>query len=65
MVRELAPQDSGGAYTRPTYSFDGAIGSPQFPAASGRYHLYVGNACPWCHRVLLALVASGLGEYVR
>ncbi len=26
----------------------------------GRYHLYVGNACPWCHRVLLALILRGL-----
>lgn len=25
-----------------------------FPAAAGRYALYVGGACPWCHRVLLA-----------
>jgi hypothetical protein len=31
MVRELAPQDSGGAYTRPQYSFDNEIGSSQFP----------------------------------
>lgn len=27
---------------------------PFFPAAPGRYALYVGGACPWCHRVLLA-----------
>lgn len=26
----------------------------------GRYHVYVGNACPWCHRVLLALAVTGL-----
>lgn len=31
---------------------------------SGRYHLYVGNACPWCHRVLMALVLRGLLEHV-
>ncbi|MEZ4380031.1 MAG: glutathione S-transferase family protein [Nannocystaceae bacterium] len=24
-----------------------------FPAAAGRYHLYVSLACPWAHRVLL------------
>lgn len=31
---------------------------------SGRYHLYVGNACPWCHRVLLALIARGLLPHI-
>ena len=31
---------------------------------SGRYHLYTGNACPWCHRCLLALAARGLSEHV-
>ncbi|KAI8463897.1 MAG: hypothetical protein J3K34DRAFT_442208, partial [Monoraphidium minutum] len=64
MVRELAPQDSSGGYTRPQYSFDGVLGSPEFPAAAGRYHLYVGNACPWCHRVLLALALRGLSGAV-
>eukprot|EP00965_Chrysotila_dentata_P238699 6202669-Pleurochrysis_carterae.AAC.1 len=29
-------------------------------ASSGRYHVYVGNACPWCHRVLIALKLRGL-----
>jgi hypothetical protein len=27
---------------------------------SGRYHVYVGNACPWCHRVLLVLALTGV-----
>lgn len=31
-----------------------AAEEPVFPAAPGRYALYVGAACPWCHRVLLA-----------
>jgi len=26
---------------------------------SGHYHVYVGNACPWCHRVLLVLALTG------
>ncbi|KAF6254341.1 putative glutathione S-transferase [Scenedesmus sp. NREL 46B-D3] len=59
MVRELAPQDSGGGYTRPANAFNERIGSPRFPVESGRYHLYVGNACPWCRHVLLALELSG------
>lgn len=34
MIRELAPQDSKGAYQRPGYSFGGVIGSPEFPVSS-------------------------------
>lgn len=64
MVRELAPQDSGGGYSRPQYAFDDVIGSPQYPAVAGRYHLYVGNACPWCHRCLLALAVRGVSGAV-
>jgi glutathionyl-hydroquinone reductase len=33
-------------------------------AESGRYHLYVGNACPWCHRVLLVLIFRGLLPHI-
>ena len=53
-MTELAPQDQKGQYTRPTYSFQGVLGSKEFPDESGRYHLYTGNPCPWCHRVRLA-----------
>ena len=31
---------------------------------SGRYHVYIGNACPWCHRVLLALIVRGLLPHI-
>ncbi|KAK9809858.1 hypothetical protein WJX72_000438 [[Myrmecia] bisecta] len=64
MMRELAPQTADGSYSRPTATFTSRIGSAGFPAESGRYHLYVGNACPWCHRVLLALVLRGLTGHV-
>lgn len=33
-------------------------------AASGRYRLYVGNACGWCHRVLLALAVRRLDAHI-
>jgi hypothetical protein len=47
MMAELAPQDSKGRYTRPSYSFQGFIGKDRaFPDEPGRYHLYVGNPCP-------------------
>lgn len=32
--------------------------------ASGRYHVYAGNACPWCHRVLLTLALTGLDKHI-
>eukprot|EP00980_Cylindrotheca_fusiformis_P030827 scaffold25486_cov181-Cylindrotheca_fusiformis.AAC.1 len=53
MMTELAPQDKTGSYQRPKYSFSRTIGSKQFPAEPGRYHIYVGNPCPWCNRVKL------------
>ena len=27
---------------------------------AGRYAVFIGNACPWCHRVLLALIVRHL-----
>ncbi|KAG2492999.1 hypothetical protein HYH03_008663 [Edaphochlamys debaryana] len=59
MMREMAPQSRDGAYQRPQYAFGGKIGDPAFPAEAGRYHLYLGNACPWCHRVAIAAVLRG------
>ena len=32
---------------------------------AGRYTLYLGNACPWCHRVLLALILRGLQPAIQ
>ena len=32
----------------------------EFPAESGRYHLYVSYACPWAHRTLLMRRLKGL-----
>jgi putative glutathione S-transferase len=31
-----------------------ADGAGDFPAAAGRYHLYVALACPWSHRAVIA-----------
>ena len=47
---------SGGAFIRQASTFRRwvtADGSSGFPAAAGRYHLYLALACPWCHRTLL------------
>jgi putative glutathione S-transferase len=59
MMAELAPQDREGNYQRPSYRFEGKIGSAQFADEPGRYHLYVGNPCPWCHRTKLAVNLLG------
>jgi putative glutathione S-transferase len=34
----------------------------EHPPESGRYHLYVSSACPWCHRVMIARALFGLEE---
>ena len=61
MMAELAPQNRDGSYQRPTYGFSGKIGSAEFAEeGNGRYHLYVGNPCPWCHRVVLARTLRGM-----
>src|SRR5690348_14210599 len=47
---------TGGSFERSESTFRHSItadGSSGFPAASGRYHLYLSLACPWCHRTLL------------
>jgi glutathionyl-hydroquinone reductase len=53
---------TGGRFVRPTTRFrnwvtadgnPGPSGEGGFPAARGRYHLYVSLACPWAHRTLI------------
>lgn len=63
-MAELAPQDKSGTYSRPGYAFDGVIGTATFPVESGRYHLYLGNPCPWCHRVALVVALRNLGPHI-
>lgn len=62
IMAELAPQNKNGSYERPKYSFDGRIGSDEFPDEPGRYHVYLGGPCPWCHRVQLALNLRGISN---
>mgnify|MGYP006079640825 CR=1 FL=1 len=63
LLVELAPQDKQGAYTRTGYNINnGYLGDDVYPAESGRYHIYVGNPCPWCQRVSLAHSLYKLGD---
>lgn len=67
MVTELAPQSKDGEYRRPKYAFDGKISNhanAKHPPRPGWYVLYVGNACPWCHRVTLTIALLGLQESI-
>ena len=42
----------------------GPSGSGGFPAARGRYHLYVSLACPWAHRTVLFRKLKGLEDVI-
>lgn len=44
----------------PLHRFTGRIGTPEWPAEVGRYHLYGGWFCPWSHRVVLQRALNGL-----
>lgn len=52
-----------GAFERQETTFREWIGE-EFPAESGRYHLYVSYACPWAHRTLLARSLKGLEDAI-
>ncbi|NKB21038.1 MAG: glutathione S-transferase family protein [Alphaproteobacteria bacterium] len=53
----------GGAFVRPESNFRNAVtadGSSDFPAESGRYHLFLAPNCPWAHRTQLVRRIKGL-----
>jgi putative glutathione S-transferase len=62
-----------GRFVRPTTRYrnwvtedgsPGPSGDGGFPAARGRYHLYVALACPWAHRTVIFRVLKGLEDVV-
>mmetsp|Transcript_30191 Transcript_30191/g.92341 ORF Transcript_30191/g.92341 Transcript_30191/m.92341 type:complete len:377 (+) Transcript_30191:26-1156(+) len=63
MMGELAPQSRDGDYLRPAPQ-TGTGAAPHLDD-SGEYCLYVGNACPWCHRTALGLALRGNPRNVR
>jgi glutathionyl-hydroquinone reductase len=64
---------TGGRFrrTEPTYrnwvtpdGSAGPSGTGGFPAARGRYHLYVSLACPWAHRTAVFRKLKGLEDVI-
>jgi putative glutathione S-transferase len=56
-------QTEEGEFRRQPDAFRGwvtADGSSGYPAAKGRYHLYVSWACPWAHRTIIVRTLKGL-----
>ncbi len=53
-----------GEFVRGVSGFRNQIGSSEFPAEPGRYHLFVALNCPWCHRVTLARNILGLQKVI-
>jgi len=62
-----------GRFVRPTTRYrnwvtaDGSAGPSGeggFPAARGRYHLYVALSCPWAHRTVVFRTLKGLEDVV-
>ncbi|XP_006817295.1 glutathionyl-hydroquinone reductase YqjG-like [Saccoglossus kowalevskii] len=39
-------------------------GSTGFKAEANRYHLYIANNCPWCHRCVLTRSVKGLQDVI-
>ena len=42
----------------------GPSGEGGFKAEAGRYHLYIGNACPWAHRTAIFRALKGLESWI-
>ena len=60
-------QTAGGEYDRQEDAFRSWItddGSSAYPAAKGRYHLYVSWACPWAHRTIIVRRLKHLEQVV-
>ncbi len=60
-------QTADGEYARQEDAFQDWVtsdGSSSYPAAKGRYHLYVSWACPWAHRTIIVRTLKRLEHVV-
>ncbi|WP_311514874.1 glutathione S-transferase family protein [Oligella urethralis] len=72
-VDQLINNKEDGKFVRPDSPFrdwitadgsPGPDGQRAYPAAKGRYHLYVSLACPWAHRTLIVRALKGLEDMI-
>jgi putative glutathione S-transferase len=56
--------DDDGEFDRDPTSFRDRLGTREFPAESGRYHLYISRACPWAHGASMVRSLMGLEPHV-
>ncbi len=60
-----SPKTDDGSFVRAAYPFTGRITEDgEFPAAPGRYVLYISWACPWAHRQAIVRHLKGLQEVI-
>jgi len=58
------PTGKDGSFQREASSFRHHIGTPDTPAETHRYHLFVSLACPWAHRTLIMRSLKGLQDII-
>jgi putative glutathione S-transferase len=61
MMNELVTHDEQGRFIRESFQ---AGNNPAPLEIDGKYRLYLGNPCPWCHRVKAVVAVLGLGEEI-
>lgn len=66
-VPGASERDGRGAFVRPKTVFRNWVTNEpgaEFPAAPGRYHLYVAMSCPWASRTVTVRALKGLEDVV-